>query len=512
MRWRWTWLFLLSGGIGAWPGCRPEPAPPPQSPADDRTDAKAPEPPRPEKAAPKPVEEQEPAPTAQPKPEKPPAEPAPKPPEPAPKFEPLAQQEQGRRLAQARELAAAGHWAQAQEIAQTLLHNSPTAATRQQAGKLAAFLQQRLAEAAALQPAVHLLATAGREEVRAAQDRLFEKSDAALPLLREAAGQDNPLLMSNLLDTLPRLGRPEAALPIMVEVLANPAQKAYWSETIRHIEAANAPGAGGPLLKLVESAASVPQRMAALDALSRAFDPPPQTAVTLLPMLFEDRPELPAMLAAAAHAIVVHGQSDLLSLRGFDFPLTARQIAQLERLPSRLTQLMSGGSPPALAQAARLLATVTRLVPPAPLSGVKIASVSAELDGSPATALLDGAWDSVEPATMWKHPIDKRAWVTFDLGGRRTIVGLRIWNLNESGGAHRGWKELAIYVGDAPLGATVPAATATLQRAPGIAKPPDYGTLVPLPLLRGRYLRLQMLSPWQQDSHGGLSEVQILGF
>ena len=113
---------------------------------------------------------------------------------------------------------------------------------------------------------------------------------------------------------------------------------------------------------------------------------------------------------------------------------------------------------------------------------------------------------------MWTHPIDKRAWVTFDLGERRTVVGVRIWNLNEIGAAHRGWKEVAIYVGNALLPATVPAVTATVQRAPGIAKPPDYSTFVPVPLVRGRYVRLQMISPWQQDSHAGLTKVQIMGF
>ena len=478
-------------------------------------DSKAPEPSPPEKAEPKSVEKQEPAAPAKPTLEKPSGEPAARPPEPAPKIETVLslQQEQNQQLAQqARDLAAAGHWAQAKESVETLLRNSPTDAIRQQADKLAALLEQRSRDAAALQPAMTLLASAGREEVRAAQDRLFEKSDAALPLLREAAGHDNPVLMSNVLETLQRLGRPETALPILVEVLANPGQKAYWAETIRHIEAANAPGAGGPLLKLVQAAGSVPQRMAALDALGRAFDPPPQTAVTLLPMLYEDRPELPALLEATAHAIVVNGQADLFSLRGFDLSLTAQQIAQLERLPSRLSELTSGNSPPDATKAARLLATVTRLVPPQPLSGVKIAAVSAELDGTPATALLSGAWNSAEPAKMWTHPIDKRAWVTFDLGERRTVVGVRIWNLNEIGAAHRGWKEVAIYVGNALLPATVPAVTATVQRAPGIAKPPDYSTFVPVPLVRGRYVRLQMISPWQQDSHAGLTKVQIMGF
>jgi hypothetical protein len=51
-----------------------------------------------------------------------------------------------------------------------------------------------------------------------------------------------------------------------------------------------------------------------------------------------------------------------------------------------------------------------------------------------------------------------------------------------------------------------------LLPAPGVADPPDYGTLIPVPAAIGRYVRIQAKSYWTEESHSGLAEIQVVGF
>ncbi len=124
---------------------------------------------------------------------------------------------------------------------------------------------------------------------------------------------------------------------------------------------------------------------------------------------------------------------------------------------------------------------------------------------------MDGVWNSTDPATMWRHPAARRSTITLDLGETKTVAGVRLWNFNEPGGTHRGWKEVEVFVSDSPTALT-PAASGIVPKAPGAADTPDYGTVIPTPFVRGRYVRLFAKSLWNPDNDTGLSEIQVLGF
>ena len=87
---------------------------------------------------------------------------------------------------------------------------------------------------------------------------------------------------------------------------------------------------------------SAEQRVAALTALAKVSDPPPQTLVVLLPTILADGPELVAALAAASNGVRVHRQYDVVVLRGIEFELTSEQQADLAKLPARLAQYSAG--------------------------------------------------------------------------------------------------------------------------------------------------------------------------
>jgi len=393
----------------------------------------------------------------------------------------------------------------------------PTAEQAEQAEQLAMVrreLEARLAQRE-LRAAVERLGSEDREEVLAAQERLFERADAALPLLRESVAGEDPVLTRNALETLRLLQRPEATLPIMVDVLGRPQQQASWPDAVRQIELCAAPGAGGPLLELAVRSELPEQRAAALEALAKVVDPPEETVVALLPLVFQEGPELAPALSATRHALAVHGQYGLLAGRGLPAGLSAGQIEQLGALPERLAEIMSAGesaSPGDAARAARMLAIAMRQIPADPLTGVKVLAFCEELADSPAAAVVDGQWNTVDPKLMWRHSIAQQGSIVLDLGEQRTIAGVRVFNLNEPDAPHRGWKEVAVSVGSTASALSTPIATGIVPQAPGKAEGIDYSTTIPLGFLRGRYVRLQAASLWRQDTHAGLTEVQVLGF
>jgi len=420
------------------------------------------------------------------------------------------------RLDQARRQIAEDATAEAERTLADLesLQPGPTAEQAEQLAMVRRELEARLAQRE-LRAAVERLGSENREEVLAAQERLFERADAALPLLRESAAGEDPVLTRNALETLRLLQRPEATLPIMVEVLGRPEQQASWPDAIRQIELCAAPGAGGPLLELAMRSELPEQRAAALEALAKAVDPPEETVAALLPLVFQDGPELAAALTAARHALAVHGQYGLLAGRGLPAGLTTEQIEQLGALPGRLAEIMSAGesaSPGDAARAARMLAVAMRQAPAEPLTGVKVLAFCEELADSPAAAVVDGQWNTVDPKLMWRHSIAQQGSIVLDLGEQRTIAGVRVFNLNEPDAPHRGWKEVAVSVGSSASALSTPAATGIVPQAPGKAEGIDYSTTIPLDFLRGRYVRLQARSLWRQDTHAGLTEVQVLGF
>ena len=86
-----------------------------------------------------------------------------------------------------------------------------------------------------------------------------------------------------------------------------------------------------------------------------------------------------------------------------------------------------------------------------------------------------------------------------------------MWNFNQPGGVHRGWKDVDVYVSNIKSELT-PSSSGIIPPAPGVADPQDYSTVIPVGFVRGRYVKLKSQSVWRRDSHMGLSEIQGLGF
>src|SRR5690606_26683471 len=131
-------------------------------------------------------------------------------------------------------------------------------------------------------------------------------------------------------------------------------------------------------------------------------DPPLHTPLALLPIVEQDGPELALALAAVHHAIDVYGMHDLTAQRALEMELSPEEESRLMALPARLARIIESGSGSndEAVYAAKALAIATKQMTAEPLQGVKITSIGAELEESPAAALLDGVWDTVELANM----------------------------------------------------------------------------------------------------------------
>ncbi|MCL6501913.1 MAG: hypothetical protein K6T86_04455 [Pirellulales bacterium] len=413
-------------------------------------------------------------------------------------------------LSRAGELLAAGDLENALASLEEVKSLEPSVEERAQADKLISEIERRRRVRRKLLVAMQLLGSAQRAEVRAAQSELFAEPDVALPLLLQAVQADQPTLVANALEMLRRLNRPAVALPAMVEVLKRPAQQASWPAAVRELTRAQAAGAGPALLELAVRSELPEQRAAALQALAEVPDPPQHTLPALMPLIEADDRATPAALQAAAHAVLVHQQQDLAARRGLD-GLDAASDERLTHLETRLAALTARWEQePELAAAAARLALCTRLVAPQPLEGVRLASFSGELPASPATAVVDGVWSAVGPETQWRLPASQRAALVLDLGRARLVCGVKVWNLNEPGSTHRGWKEVELFVSDSPA-PLAPLAEGLVLPAPGAADAADYGTYLPVPPTLGRYVKLQARSAWREDVYKGLSEVQVWG-
>jgi len=419
-----------------------------------------------------------------------------------------------RRLDDARGRLAEGKLDEATRALEEVLAQAPTSDERRLVRKLKDSIEQRRRARRRLGSWMKLLGSEDRSEVRAAQNQLRRDPESALPLLIEAVrSTDKPVLVRNTLETLRRLRRPEIAVPEIVGLLGRVDQRVNWPDAVRELGLLKDTGAGAPLLELVRSSQDPAQRAAVLDGLARVSDPPVSTLAELLPILHEDGDDLEPALRASANAIRVHGQQDIVALRGQAGELTDLQRELLSSLPGRLAKLAAatGEDIAASAVAARVLGFATGALRPAPLKDVKIAGAVAEAEDGKAAAVLDGVWNSVELPTMWRHPVGRAGSIILDLGSERTVVGVRIWNFNQPGGTHRGWKELEVFVSNSrsDLSAEV---SGVIPPAPGIADAPDYSTLLPVNFVRGRYVILKARSVWRADGHAGLTEIQVLGF
>lgn len=413
-------------------------------------------------------------------------------------------------LQRARELLDAGDLENALSELEAVKALEPTPEERTQADKMVAEIERRRRVRRKLLVAMQLLGSSQRSEVRAAQSELFAEPDVAIPLLLQAAQSDKPVLVANALEMLRRLNRPAISLPAMVGVLSRTEQQSSWPAAIRELARSQASGAGPALLELASRSASAEQRAAALRALAQVPDPPEQTLPVLLPFIEGDGPETLPALEAAAHAVIVHDQRDLAARRRLK-PLEPAVEDRLVSLGTRLASLTARAAQDAqLATAAARLALCTRLLVPAPFAGVTLASFSGELPASPAAAVLDGVWNSTLPETQWRLPASQRAAVVLDLGQARLVCGVKVWNLNEPGNTHRGWKDVEVFVSDSPAPLT-PLGEGLVLPAPGAANVHDFGTYIPVTPTVGRYVKLQARSAWREDVYKGVAEIQVWG-
>jgi hypothetical protein len=380
-----------------------------------------------------------------------------------------------------------------------------------EAGRLKAIVNEQLAVLKRTSSAVEALASDDRDEVLKAQNQLFEDAENAVALLNITSKSENPVLVRNSLEALGKLQRPTAVLPIMLAVLTRPAQQLSWNDAIEQIEILESDGAGEALLTLALSSQDPAQREAALRCLTKVPDPPANTFVVMLPLLQENGPNLAAELAAARHGVEIHQQHDLLSRRGLNLEIDSAALRQIGELRDRLKQIIAGTDRPAAIEAMRL-GIATRQLPAKTLSGISVLAFSGEETNGRAAYVLDGIWNTVNPAQMWRHKINEPGSIVLDLGAERAVTGVRIWNFNETNGTHRGWKDVIVYVGNSPTELVTPAATGQVPQASGVANMPDYSTTIPVTFARGRYLRLEASSAWRKDSHMGLTEITVLGY
>jgi len=418
-------------------------------------------------------------------------------------------------LAEAQSALEARRLEAAQTALRKVINAAPTAKQRESAHAVKLAIQERQKVRRDLAGALRMLASSKRSEVRAAQNRLRDDANDAFPLLCEALSSDNAVLVANALELLRLFNEPDRTFPRMVAVLARDRQRESWPAAIREIQKAARPGAGGPLLELGLRGETPEVRSAALTALAGVIDPPQGALPALLPLIYADGPECSAALAAALRAIDVHRQHDLITRRGFDLELTREREKLLAGLADRLAALAkAGASGPAAgasARAAMALAVALRQIAPAPIAGVTVVRSSGEDPASPAAAVLDGVWDSVDLGKLWRQPGLSPGSIVLDLGAERTVAAVKIWNFNEPAGQHRGWKEIEIFVSETPT-LLEPVARGVVPAAPGMAAAGDYGVAITVPFVRGRYIKLQAKSVWRADGSSGLSEVEVLGF
>ena len=149
---------------------------------------------------------------------------------------------------------------------------------------------------------------------------------------------------------------------------------------------------------------------------------------------------------------------------------------------------------------------------PQVLDGVKVLSVGAEQETSPGAKAFDGKWQGVELETMWVYPTGpNRHFIVLDLGSERTVSGVKVWNYNQQSYPQYGWKEVNIGVSNDSTDPKVDG-SGIVPMAPGTADRPDFSTIIPIPYIQGRYVRLECPTRWSNAATSGLAEIQVLGF
>jgi len=114
-------------------------------------------------------------------------------------------------------------------------------------------------------------------------------------------------------------------------------------------------------------------------------------------------------------------------------------------------------------------------------------------------------------ARDWLTPNGKKqdAWIRLDLGKRRAISALYIYNQNEYADGKRDAKDVEVRIGDAPNQMRL-ATTATLANTLG--KKPNFPTIVRItPNYLGRYVQVTLKTFYSNDPYSGLMEVDVYG-
>ena len=405
-----------------------------------------------------------------------------------------------------------GEWDQSLKKIDAVAALAPGESEREELNGLRASIDKAMKAQLGLASWIKMLGSSSSGEVKTAQTQLLEEPEAALPLVRQAINLHDPVTTKNALEFLRKLRKPEIALPIMVSVLGDPAQQASWEIAGKEIVRQETPGAGPQLLQLVLTSTLPEQRQAAIRALAGVVDPPEDTALVLMPSLFQDGPELASMISVCTHSVLIHHHHDLLEWRALIETVTESQATQLSQLSERLKTLQAlPADQQPTANAARQLAFALQLLNPQPIPGVQILEATPTDPAVKPTALLDGVWNTIDPASMWWTPVAQQGYVVIDLGASRTVTGIRIWNFNENAAGYRGWKDVEVYVSDTPT-ALRPVSQGNLLPAPGIADPLDYSQIIPVDFAHGRYVKLMCKEYLAQSSHAGLTEIQILGY
>jgi hypothetical protein len=414
-------------------------------------------------------------------------------------------------MARLPDLVANGQLDEATEAVETVAARQPTDEQRDQLSKFRQEIERIRGAQRKLGAWMKLIGSESRSEFRAAQKKLLEEPEAAVPLLIDALKEsDDKQRTTNLLETLRQLKRPRVTLPAMVSLLSRPEKQESWPDVIETLGRISDEGAGALLLKLLTEATDPAQRTAVLSALANVPDPPMETLLTLLQRLLLDDAELPTALLCVASAVRLHHQTDLVALRGIDGSLSPEQAQQLAALPARLEALRAS-TEPETARAAKVLSVSLGLISPEPLSGVQVLNVSGEYPEGPGKAVLDGVWKSTDLATMWYHPVNLESQIVLDLGEEKTVTGVILWNFNQPGATYRGWKRAEVFVSPTPTALT-PVTSGIVPMAPGVAEPADYSVLIPVPCATGRYVKLKASELWNPNAYTGLAEIQVLGF
>jgi len=418
-----------------------------------------------------------------------------------------------RELSEIRSALAQDRWAESLPLLEKIMDRDLSPKNNEQAEKLRGEAFRSQVRHEELVAAVAELGADSDPARRAARQRLWQDPDRAAPLLRAALTQDRPQTVGPALLFLRDLPGPEPLLPPVLAILARPEQSACWPEVMGLLPSIRERGAGPELLRLALETQHADQRHMALQALSRVPDPPRETLTKLLPLLENPGPDLVPALEAATRAILVHHLEDWEGLKGFpevDDRTQAQVRALVQRVPGWISAAATEEKQAPLAAAARRLAILWRLQPAQPLAGVQLLAASGQIGYRLAQAVLDGVWNSDQGNSMWLHADNAQSWLVLDLGRECTVSGVRIWNYNSANEPHRGWQDAVCWVGSDPGSWNSPVEF-TIPKAPARATPADYGVTINLPLLRGRYLKLQSRRLWDGGGHGGLTEVSVLG-